>query len=77
MAAGVVGDAMRVVGADILRPRRRVRNSENSKTLGSRLATASASDGIVEHPLGHKGVVVAHHGDATGGRDDNGFGSLN
>ena len=63
VATGVIGDAMREVRADVFEPKRFVRNSENSQTLGRSFDLGNESWVLAcgFELARHRGIVVAHH----------------
>ena len=73
VAAGVVGDAMGVVGAYIGEVEAAGEELGELVDAGEEIGEGGGEGGIVD-ALGHLGVVVADHGDARGGWDDDGFG---
>jgi hypothetical protein len=75
VAAGVVGDAVRVVGADVFEAELVGEELGELEDLGEEVGDFGLRPGS---PIcaRHLGVVVAHHGDAGGRGDDDGFGML-
>jgi hypothetical protein len=76
VAAGVVGDAVRVVGADVFEAKavgeKLGELKDPGQQLGDRVFEVGIA-GLTGHLTRHLRVVIAHHGDAGGGRDDDGF----
>ena len=66
----MVGDPVRVVGADVGDAELFTRNSESSKTFGP--SSSTFGEMRVPGQLGGHGIQLAHHAHAgAGGRDDN------
>jgi hypothetical protein len=75
VAAGVVGDAMGVEGSDVFEAEAVGEELGKLVDLGEEVGDGGLKRGIVEMRC-HLGVVVAHHADAGGRGDDDGFGVL-
>jgi len=73
VAAGVVGDAVGVDGADAVEVETVGEEFGELEDAGEEVGDGGFEAGVAGL-AGHFGVVVAHHGDAGGGRDDYGFG---
>jgi hypothetical protein len=75
VAAGVVGDAVGIVGADIVEAEALGEELGELEDFGEEFGDGGLEVGIAGVRC-HFGVVVADHGDAGGGGDDDSFGVL-
>jgi len=73
VAAGVVGDAVWVVGTNVFEVEAVGEELGELKDAGQELGDGGFEVGVV-YLTRHFRVVIAHHGDAGGGGDDDGFG---